>query len=91
MKGKRTFWTSIVAGACIGGLLSLLNKDARDYSKKMLQHTGEAVRYYSTNPDVTVEKVKNAVESISNLVNENTGSALNAIEQVENTVNKLKN
>lgn len=89
MSGRRTFWSSIAAGAVIGGLLSLLNKDARDYSKKMIQQTGEAVKYYTTNPDETVEKVKNAVESVTKLVTENTDSALNAIEQVENTVNKF--
>lgn len=90
MKGKRTFWTSMIAGACVGGLLSLLNKDARNYSKKVLQQTGETVKYLTTNPDVTVQKLKNTVETLNTLVSENSKSAMNALQQVENTVNKFK-
>lgn len=89
MKGKTTFWSSIVAGAVVGGLLSLISKDARDYSKKMILETGEMVKYYTTNPDVTVQKLKSRVESINEVVSDNTKSALNALEQVENTVNKF--
>jgi len=89
VSGKTTFWTSVVAGAVVGGLLSLLNKDAREYSKHKLAETGEAVKYYTTNPDVTVQKVKQSVETINELISDNSKSALQAIEQVEGTVNKF--
>lgn len=89
MNGKKTFWTSIVAGALAGGLLSLLNKDARTYSKEVVKQTGETITHYTKNPDETVEKVKESVHTVNNLVSKNTSSALNALEQVETTVNKF--
>lgn len=89
MKGKTVFWSSIVVGACVGGLLSLFNKEARNYSKEVCDQAGETVKYYTKNPDLTVQKVKNTVQSLSDMVSENTGSALNALDQVESTVNKF--
>lgn len=89
MRGKTTFWSSIIAGAVVGGLLSLINAEARQYSKKMLSYTGDAVKFYTTNPDVTVEKLKSSIESINELVSDNSKSAINALDQVENTVNKF--
>lgn len=90
MKGKKAFWTGIITGPCIGGLVSLLNKDARAYGKQLFKSTSDTVKYLAKNPEESVLKVKHAVESLNQFVNENASSALNAIEQVENTVNKFK-
>jgi len=89
MNGKRTFWSSIIVGACIGGLLSLLNQDARRYSKEMVQKTGETVTHYAKNPDETVRVVKDGVQSFNQIVSQNSQSALSALDQVETTVNKF--
>lgn len=89
MKGKRTFWTSIAAGAVVGGLLSLLNKDARHYSKTALKQTGETISHYTKNLDETVDKAKETIENLNEFVSNNSTSALNALEQVESTVNKF--
>lgn len=89
MNGKRTFWTSIIAGACIGGLLSLLNKDARNYSKTVVKQTGDTLTYYTKNPDETVQKAKQSVQSVNNFISQNSTSALSALDQVETTVNKF--
>lgn len=89
MNGKRTFWASIIAGACVGGLLSLLNKDARNYSKSVVKQTGETITHYTKHPDETVQKVKQSVQSVNDFVSHNSSSALSALEQVETTVNKF--
>lgn len=89
MNGKRTFWVSIIAGAVAGGLLSLLNKEARDYSKEIVRQTGVTLTHYTKNPDETVQIVKNSIHSINDIVSKNTDSALSALEQVEGTVNKF--
>lgn len=89
MNGKRTFWLSVVAGACAGGLLSLLNKDARNYSKSVAQKTGETITHYTKNPDETVKKAKQGVQTVNDFIAQNSTSALNALKQVETTVNKF--
>lgn len=89
MNGKKTFWTGIIAGACIGGLLSLLNKDARQYSKDIAKQTGETIAHYTKNPDETVQKVKQTVETVNDFVSDNSTSALSALDQVETTIHKF--
>jgi len=89
MNGKRIFWLSVVSGAFIGGVASLFNKEARNYSKDLVKETGETISHYTKNPDVTVQMAKDAVESVNQLVSKNTSSAMNAIEQVEDTVHKF--
>ncbi len=90
MNGKRKFWSSIVAGAVTGGLLSLLNKEARNYGKNLVEKTGRTVTYFAKNPQETVELAKGAVEMVSSFVDRNSKNALNAIEQVEQTVSRFK-
>lgn len=89
MNGKRTFWSSIIAGAVAGGLLSLLNRNAREYSKNLMQQTGQTVSYFAKNPKETVQLAKGAVETVSSFVDRNSTSTLNAIEQVEKTVDRF--
>ncbi|HZW67687.1 MAG TPA: hypothetical protein VFF20_03655 [Pseudogracilibacillus sp.] len=89
MSGKRIFWLSVVSGAVIGGITSLFNKEARSYSKDLVKETGETISHYAKNPDVTVQMAKDAVVSANQLVSKNTTSAMNAIEQVEDTVHKF--
>lgn len=89
MKGKTTFWTGIIAGATLGGLLSLLNDDARHYVKEKTNQTSEQLSYYKGNPTETVHKVKQTVLSLNETVSKNTKSALNALEQVEKSMNRL--
>lgn len=89
MNGKTTFWTGVIAGACIGALVSLFNKDARHYGKSLLDETNVRLSGYVRNPEETVQKVKQSVTSFNEIVSENTDSALHALNQIEQTVNKF--
>ncbi|MEI3614204.1 YtxH domain-containing protein [Pseudogracilibacillus sp. SO30301A] len=87
--GKRTLLTGIIAGASIGGLLSLLNKDARKYAKETLSKSRDNFTYYVKNPTDAVEKIRHAALTLNNMIESNTSSAVNALEQVENSLNKV--
>lgn len=89
MSGKAKFWTSIIAGACIGGAISLFNSDARNYGKSLVKETNDCLNECIRNPEDSVKKVKNSISTFSNFISENTDSALNAINQIEQTVNRL--
>lgn len=84
--GKRTLWTGIILGATVGGLVSLLNNDARNYVKNSATASLENLTFYSKNPEIAFKDIKSRVTRIDDFVNESTDNALNAIEQVENTV-----
>lgn len=87
--GKRKLMTGIVLGASIGGLLSLMNEDARRYAKQKANQTFNCVQNSLQNPAESVRKMKEKVETINELVTNNASSAVNALEQVESSLNKL--
>lgn len=84
--GKRTLWTGIILGATIGGLISLFNENARNYAKDSVTASLENTTFYSKNPEIAFKEIKRKITYVNNLVTESTDNALNAIEQVENTV-----
>lgn len=84
--GKKTLWTGVILGATVGGLISLFNKNARNYVKSSATASLENATFYSKNPEIAFKEIKTKITSINNLVTESTDDAINAIEQVENTV-----
>lgn len=87
--GKRKILTGIILGASVGGLVTLFNREARDYAKDGLSNLKDKTAEYVENPSTAISKVKDTVHQISSLVDNNADSAINAIEQVEKTVNKF--
>lgn len=87
--GKRTFWSGIIVGAIVGGAASLLNRDARHYVKDLSEQTASKVNHYVSNPTEALDGVKHTVEFITNTVERNSVGAMNTLDQVENTLNKV--
>jgi len=87
--GKRTLLTGIIVGASIGGLISLLDEDAREYAKQSLSQSREALLDCAKNPTEAVNKARNSVQSINNLIADNANNAVNALEQVESSLDKV--
>jgi len=87
--GGKNFWTGVISGAVLGGLISLSNKDARNYAKNLANNTAERVVYFTKNPAELVGNLKQTVQLIDEKVSENRESAFNAIEQVDKTINKI--
>lgn len=87
--GKRTLITGIIVGASLGGLVSLLNGDAREYAKEKVGKCQDNLSYYTKNPTEAVQFVKQTVLSLNNTIESNTGSAVSALETVENSLQKV--
>ncbi len=87
--GGRNFWTAVISGAILGGLISLSNKDAREYAKALASNTGEKVVYFANNPAEFIGNLKETAELIDEKVSQNRESAFNALEQVDKTINKF--
>lgn len=87
--GKKTLLTGIVVGASLGGLVSLLNEDARNYAKETITQSRNSLSHYAKNPAETVNAVRQKVQSINSTIENNADGAINALEQVENTLNKV--
>lgn len=87
--GKRKILTGVVLGATVGGLLSLLNDDARKYAKDKSSEIYDQLQGYVQDPSNTVKNVREKIEAINELVENNANSAVNALEQVEKSLTKF--
>lgn len=52
--GKRKLCLGLVVGSIAGGLLSLLDRDARDYAKRKAADVKNESSYYATHPSSAV-------------------------------------
>jgi len=87
--GKRTLLSGIVIGAVIGGAVSLFNKDARDYVKVLSDRAAGQATYYVQHPSEAVNNVKRTLTFITEKIDSNAVGAMNTLDQVENTLNKV--
>lgn len=87
--GKRKLLTGIISGAVIGCIISLFNEDARQYVKEKACATRDATTKIIKNPTETVQSLKQSVEDLSHLITEESSNAINALEQIENTLQKV--
>lgn len=87
--GKSKFYTGVVVGAVVGGLISLLNKQTRQYAKGKYLVTKSQVSCYMRNPANTIRHARNYVNQFNDVFNKNADQAINAVEQVEQTIKKL--
>ncbi|HIV75602.1 MAG TPA: YtxH domain-containing protein [Candidatus Pseudogracilibacillus intestinigallinarum] len=87
--GKRKLLTGIIAGAAIGGVVSLFNKETRAYAKDGLVQLKDNVTDCIANPSEVIDQMKDTVQSVSSFVENNVDGAVNTLEQVESTVNRF--
>lgn len=91
MMGKRKFVIGVFLGATVGGLLSLLDKDTRTYTKDKLTAVKAGTSYVIKNPSDAVHSVRTAFNSFNQAFSKGAENAINTLEQVETTLEKMTN
>ncbi|WP_077324543.1 YtxH domain-containing protein [Virgibacillus siamensis] len=86
--GKQKLFLGVFAGAVAGGLVSLINRDTRDYTKQKMSDVKERSGYYVKNPSDAVQTARTKFDSFNKKFANGTESALKALDQVENTLDK---
>lgn len=87
--GKRRLWAGIIVGAAVGGAITLLNDETRQYVKQSTAKLGDQTNLYLNDPSLGVRKMKQGVVSLNQAVTTNTESALNALDQIDNSLQKF--
>ncbi|MFD2760160.1 YtxH domain-containing protein [Lentibacillus juripiscarius] len=87
--GKRKLCLGLVVGSIAGGLLSLLDRDARDYAKRKAADVKNESSYYATHPSSAVKRVKDSFDRFNAQFTAGADNAINALEQVENTLEQF--
>lgn len=87
--GRRRLLQGIISGAIVGGLISLLDRDARDYAKKKLKDTRRVTTNVIKNPTETVQSLTDKVEKLNTKISTESDNVINALEQVKGTLEKI--
>lgn len=89
--GKRKLITGMVVGALIGGVVALFDRETRGYTKQKLSSAKSASLYCLKNPSEAVGNFKQAFDQLHENVTYQAENAINALEQVEETLGKVTN
>ncbi|HAM80344.1 YtxH domain-containing protein [Ornithinibacillus bavariensis] len=87
--GKRRLITSMVIGAAVGGVVALCDWETRNYSKHKLRIIRDKSSNFIHNPTQGIRNARIAVEEFSESFSYQAQNAMNALEQVENSLEKL--
>lgn len=87
--GKKRLLTSIAIGAVAGGIAALFDWDTRHYTKHKLTTMKDKSVDIIKNPTVSIHNARIAMEEFSESLIYQTENAVNALEQVENTITKV--
>lgn len=89
--GRRRLITGMVVGATVGTVVALLDRETRDYAKSQLEVAKTNGSYLVKHPSEAIEKFRNTVDEWNHAISSGADNAINALEQVEDTINKFTN
>lgn len=89
--GQRKLIVGVVAGALLGALAMQLDKDARNYTKNSLRKVKNCSSELLQNPAESVQKLRVNVDRLNRNITVGAENTLNALEQVETTLDRLLN
>lgn len=88
---KRKLCLGIITGAAAGGLVTLFDKDTRHYAKSKLTTVKSGTTYIVKNPSETVHTIRVVLNKFSDNLSSGSSNLMNALEQVEDTLEKVSN
>ncbi|ALX48975.1 hypothetical protein [Lentibacillus amyloliquefaciens] len=89
--GKQKLCLGLLIGTITGGLLSLIDRDVRNYATEQMTTLKSGSSYYVKRPSEAVKNAKDAFDRLNTTFTKNTDSAITAIEQVESSLERFTN
>lgn len=81
----------IIIGALVGGLTALFDRETRNTTKLQCMNAKKKTNYYVKHPSEAVQNARIACNQFNESFNTGADNAINALEQVEQTIDKLTN
>ncbi|WP_404451430.1 YtxH domain-containing protein [Virgibacillus necropolis] len=81
----------IIIGALIGGLSTLFDQETRSRTKVQYLSAKRKTNYYMKHPSEAVQNARVACNQFNETFNTSADNAINALEQVEQTIDKVTN
>ncbi|MFD1850452.1 YtxH domain-containing protein [Oceanobacillus bengalensis] len=89
--GRSRLIVGTVIGAAVGAVVALCDKDTREYAKLKLNDAKTSSAYYIKHPSEAIENVRQTMDKLNQNISSGADNAINALEQVEDTIEKLTN
>lgn len=88
--GKQKLILGITLGAVLGGVVSLFDKETRRFVSAKLDESKNEFSQIIEHPTESLTLLKHDVLNAANKVTDTLDSALNAMDQVESTIETLR-
>lgn len=88
--GKNKLVIGMLIGAVVGGLVTLTDKTTREYTKGKMQDASGKTKEFLQNPSAMIQHTQTTFDQFNDTFQNGANNAINAFEQVENTLDKLK-
>ncbi|MEC5424173.1 YtxH domain-containing protein [Virgibacillus sp. C22-A2] len=89
--GKRKLVLGILAGAVVGGLTTLYDRETRAYTRYKLSTMRSRSKYLIKNPSKAVHNMRTTFDTLNQNFTSGVESVINVLEQVEETFEKVTN
>ncbi|GAB2534579.1 hypothetical protein [Gracilibacillus alcaliphilus] len=86
---KEKIIKGMIAGAIVGGLLTLTNRETRNYVKQGLQQCGNRVSFYMHHPTEAIHQLNVQYDYYSKQVSSSLTAVLEILNQLQDATNKL--
>ena len=89
--GKRRIILSMTIGAVVGGAVALFDKNTRSYAKGRFDAAKSCSSHFISNPSEAIHSLRNTFDELNQTIASGAENAINALEQVESTLEKVTN
>ncbi|WP_058306067.1 hypothetical protein [Gracilibacillus massiliensis] len=89
--GKETLIKGIAAGALVGGLLTLFDRDTRIFVAENLKNCGDKSAYYAKNPADAIHQLNEGYAKCSQQLSSGLTTALDMLNQLQEITKKIDN
>lgn len=89
--GKRKLFLGALTGAIVGGLITLFDRETRNYTKGKLSIMKSSTSYIIKNPSEAVHQFQTTFDQFNDKFTSGAESTLNALDQVQTTLAKMGN
>ncbi|WP_042225027.1 YtxH domain-containing protein [Oceanobacillus manasiensis] len=89
--GNRKLVVGVLIGALVGGAITLFDRETRNYSRMKLTNMKYGSQSVLRNPSEAVRNVRKAFNTFNQNFSTGAQSTINALEQVEATLDKYTN
>lgn len=86
---EHKFWKGVVIGAVIGGAVTLLDKDTRNYVWGSTKQAGRSAKSYSSNPSEAIRQLRLQYNQLTNRLADGAKDILEVLNKVEELLDKV--